>query len=146
MTFSGPWTRAIGRVSNGLSNWPLTIATGFWMSDAGSGTTTILAAAMAKEVVGIDLSPDMIELAEEKVQKECLKNTRLMASVEDSTRTIIRQGHKFLHDPSRKARFAAGNLFMHVQVSQTRRRSGIVRVPGRSMRCVPSTARKLRRI
>ena len=50
----------------------------------GSGSATILAAAMAKEVVGIDLSPDMIELAEEKVQKECLKNTRLMAtSVED---------------------------------------------------------------
>jgi cyclopropane fatty-acyl-phospholipid synthase-like methyltransferase len=50
----------------------------------GTGSATILAAAMAKEVVGIDLSPDMIELAEEKVQKEGLENTSLMAtSVED---------------------------------------------------------------
>jgi cyclopropane fatty-acyl-phospholipid synthase-like methyltransferase len=50
----------------------------------GTGSATILAAAMAKEVVGIDLSPDMIELAEEKVQKEGLQNTSLMAtSVED---------------------------------------------------------------
>ena len=50
----------------------------------GTGSATVLAAAMAKEVVGIDLSPDMIELAEEKVQKEGLGNTSLMAtSVED---------------------------------------------------------------
>ena len=84
MTFSGPWTRAIGRVSNGLSNWPLDDSDRVLDVGCGTGSATILAAAMAKEVVGIDLSPDMIELAEEKVQKECLKNTRLMAtSVED---------------------------------------------------------------
>ncbi len=50
----------------------------------GTGSATILAASMAKEVVGIDLSPDMIELAEEKVQKERLENISLLAtSVED---------------------------------------------------------------
>ncbi|MGB6063531.1 MAG: class I SAM-dependent methyltransferase [Desulfomonilaceae bacterium] len=50
----------------------------------GTGSATVLAAVVAKEVVGIDLSPDMIELAEEKVQKKCLENTSLTAtSVED---------------------------------------------------------------
>ena len=50
----------------------------------GTGSATLLAAARCKEVVGIDLSPDMIELAEEKVIKKCLGNCRLIAtSVED---------------------------------------------------------------
>jgi cyclopropane fatty-acyl-phospholipid synthase-like methyltransferase len=54
--------------------------------DVGCGTAsaTVLAAPIAAEVVGIDLSPDMIELALEKVQKSGLANTRLHAtSVED---------------------------------------------------------------
>lgn len=50
----------------------------------GTGSATVLAAPKANEVVGIDLSPDMIELAHEKVQKSGLTNTRLFAtSVED---------------------------------------------------------------
>lgn len=50
----------------------------------GTGSATIEAALRAREVVGIDLSPDMIELAEEKVQKNSLLNTSLIAtSVED---------------------------------------------------------------
>jgi len=54
--------------------------------DVGCGTAsaTVMAAVKAKEVVGIDLSPDMIELAEEKVEKKGLKNVSLIASsVED---------------------------------------------------------------
>jgi SAM-dependent methyltransferase len=54
--------------------------------DVGCGTAsaTVIAAAKAKEVVGIDLSPDMIELAQEKVEKKAITNTRLIAcSVED---------------------------------------------------------------
>lgn len=50
----------------------------------GTGSATVLAAPKATEVVGIDLSPDMIELALEKVQTKGLTNTRLYAtSVED---------------------------------------------------------------
>lgn len=50
----------------------------------GTGSATLLAALKCQEVVGIDLSPDMIELAEEKVQKKCVGNCRLFAtSVED---------------------------------------------------------------
>ncbi len=50
----------------------------------GTGSATVVAALKAKEVVGIDLSPDMIELAEEKTLKNNLQNTTLMAtSVED---------------------------------------------------------------
>jgi cyclopropane fatty-acyl-phospholipid synthase-like methyltransferase len=50
----------------------------------GTGSATVVAATKAKEVVGIDLSPDMIELAEEKVQKKSIRNTRLYTtSVED---------------------------------------------------------------
>ncbi|MEI8182571.1 MAG: class I SAM-dependent methyltransferase [Desulfomonile sp.] len=50
----------------------------------GTGSATIQAAAKCREVVGIDLSPDMIELAEEKVHKKCIQNCRLAAtSVED---------------------------------------------------------------
>ncbi len=50
----------------------------------GTGSATILAAARAAEVVGIDLSQDMIELAEEKMAKKALTNTALFtASVED---------------------------------------------------------------
>lgn len=50
----------------------------------GTGSATVVAAQKAREVVGIDLSPDMIELAEEKVAKKCLANTCLVAtSVED---------------------------------------------------------------
>jgi len=54
--------------------------------DVGCGTAsaTVIAAAKAKEVVGIDLSPDMIELAQEKVEKKGITNTRLISSsVED---------------------------------------------------------------
>jgi len=52
----------------------------------GTGSATVLAAQKAREVVGIDLSPDMIDLAEEKVAKKCLSNTRLLAtSVENYT-------------------------------------------------------------
>ncbi len=64
----------------------LTVADNDRVLDVGCGTgsATVVAAAKAKEVVGIDLSPDMIELAEEKVQKKCLENTSLHAtSVED---------------------------------------------------------------
>lgn len=56
--------------------------------DVGCGTAsaTVLAAVKAKEVVGIDLSPDMIELAEGKVKKKGITNTRLFTtSVEDFT-------------------------------------------------------------
>lgn len=50
----------------------------------GTGSATIVAADKAKEVVGIDLSPDMIELAVDKVRKKCIDNTCLFAtSVED---------------------------------------------------------------
>jgi ubiquinone/menaquinone biosynthesis C-methylase UbiE len=50
----------------------------------GTGSATVAAATKAKEVVGIDLSPDMIELARKKVEKKCLGNTCLFsASVED---------------------------------------------------------------
>jgi 2-polyprenyl-3-methyl-5-hydroxy-6-metoxy-1,4-benzoquinol methylase len=45
----------------------------------GTGSATVVAAHRAVEVVGIDLSPDMIELAEEKVQKNGLTNTNLFA-------------------------------------------------------------------
>lgn len=54
--------------------------------DVGCGTAsaTVVAARKAHEVVGIDLSPEMIELAVEKVEKEGLSNTKLFAtSVED---------------------------------------------------------------
>jgi ubiquinone/menaquinone biosynthesis C-methylase UbiE len=50
----------------------------------GTGSATVLAAAKAKEVVGIDLSPHMIDLAQKKVAKMGLENTQLVASsVED---------------------------------------------------------------
>jgi ubiquinone/menaquinone biosynthesis C-methylase UbiE len=50
----------------------------------GTGSATLLAAARATEVVGIDLSQDMIELAEAKITKRGLTNTALVAtSVED---------------------------------------------------------------
>lgn len=50
----------------------------------GTGSATILAAAKATEVVGIDLSPDMIELAVTKVAEHDFVNTSLIAtSVED---------------------------------------------------------------
>jgi 2-polyprenyl-3-methyl-5-hydroxy-6-metoxy-1,4-benzoquinol methylase len=45
----------------------------------GTGSATVVAAQKAAEVVGIDLSPDMIELAEEKVQKKGITNTSLFA-------------------------------------------------------------------
>jgi protein-L-isoaspartate O-methyltransferase len=64
----------------------LTVADSDRVLDVGCGTgsATVVAAVKAKEVVGIDLSPDMIELAEEKVQKKCLENTCLHAtSVEE---------------------------------------------------------------
>lgn len=50
----------------------------------GTGSATVVAAPCAREVVGIDLSPHMIELAEEKARKKCISNTCLFASsVED---------------------------------------------------------------
>lgn len=50
----------------------------------GTGSATVLAAAKAKEVIGIDLSPHMIDLAQKKVAKMGLENTQLVASsVED---------------------------------------------------------------
>jgi cyclopropane fatty-acyl-phospholipid synthase-like methyltransferase len=50
----------------------------------GTGSATVIAAANAKEVVGIDLSPDMIELAQCKVKKRAIDNCALTAtSVED---------------------------------------------------------------
>jgi ubiquinone/menaquinone biosynthesis C-methylase UbiE len=50
----------------------------------GTGSATVVAAQKASEVVGIDLSPDMIELAEEKIAKKGLTNTSLLAvSVEE---------------------------------------------------------------
>lgn len=50
----------------------------------GTGSATVMAAAKARQVMGIDLSPDMIELAEEKVAKYSLSNCDLAASsVED---------------------------------------------------------------
>jgi len=50
----------------------------------GTGSATVVAALRAKEVVGIDLSPHMIELAKKKVEKKALENTRLMStSIED---------------------------------------------------------------
>lgn len=54
--------------------------------DVGCGTAsaTILAAAKCRQVVGIDLSPDMIELGQEKINKKGLQNCTLVAtSVED---------------------------------------------------------------
>jgi 2-polyprenyl-3-methyl-5-hydroxy-6-metoxy-1,4-benzoquinol methylase len=50
----------------------------------GTGSATVVAAQKAREVVGIDLSPDMIELAEEKIAKKGLANTTVfVASVEE---------------------------------------------------------------
>lgn len=50
----------------------------------GTGSATVAAAEKAKEVVGIDLSPDMIQLAKKKVEKKCIGNTCLFSSsVED---------------------------------------------------------------
>jgi ubiquinone/menaquinone biosynthesis C-methylase UbiE len=50
----------------------------------GTGSATVIAASVAREVVGIDLSPDMIELAGEKVCKKGICNISLTAtSVED---------------------------------------------------------------
>ncbi|MDR3605734.1 MAG: class I SAM-dependent methyltransferase [Desulfomonilaceae bacterium] len=50
----------------------------------GTGSATVVAAPQAREVVGIDLSPHMIELAEEKTKKKSICNTCLFAtSVED---------------------------------------------------------------
>ena len=50
----------------------------------GTGSATVLAAAVASEVVGIDLSEDMIELAEEKILKESLENISFVTtSVDD---------------------------------------------------------------
>lgn len=50
----------------------------------GTGSATVVAAQKARQVVGIDLSPDMIELAEEKIAKKELTNTSLFAvSVEE---------------------------------------------------------------
>ncbi|MEW6136599.1 MAG: class I SAM-dependent methyltransferase [Thermodesulfobacteriota bacterium] len=50
----------------------------------GTGSATVVAAQKAREVVGIDLSPDMIELAEEKIAKKGLANTTVFAaSVEE---------------------------------------------------------------
>lgn len=46
----------------------------------GTGSATVVAAQKAKEVVGIDLSPDMIELAQEKIVKKGVSNTRVFAS------------------------------------------------------------------
>jgi ubiquinone/menaquinone biosynthesis C-methylase UbiE len=50
----------------------------------GTGSATVVAARQAREVVGIDLSPHMIELAEEKTKKKNISNTCLFStSVED---------------------------------------------------------------
>lgn len=50
----------------------------------GTGSATMKAAAKARQVVGIDLSPHMIELAEKKTVKKCLDNVCFTASsVED---------------------------------------------------------------
>ncbi len=46
----------------------------------GTGTVTVMAAAKAREVVGIDLSPEMIELAREKAVKKGAANTTLIRS------------------------------------------------------------------
>ncbi len=52
----------------------------------GTGSATVLAATDASEVVGIDLSQDMIKLAEEKIRKESLENISFVTtSVEDYT-------------------------------------------------------------
>ncbi len=50
----------------------------------GTGSATVVASPKAMEVIGIDLSADMIELAIEKIQKQDISNTRFYAtSVED---------------------------------------------------------------
>ncbi len=50
----------------------------------GTGSATVVAARQAREVVGIDLSPHMIELAVEKTKKKNICNTCLFStSVED---------------------------------------------------------------
>ncbi|MCA1960936.1 MAG: class I SAM-dependent methyltransferase [Desulfomonile sp.] len=46
----------------------------------GTGSATVIAAGVAREVVGIDLSPDMIELAQEKVAKHQLTNTTVITT------------------------------------------------------------------
>jgi len=46
----------------------------------GTGSATVVAAPQAREVVGIDLSPHMIELAEEKTKKKSICNTCLFAT------------------------------------------------------------------
>jgi cyclopropane fatty-acyl-phospholipid synthase-like methyltransferase len=64
----------------------LTVEAGDRVLDVGCGTgsATVVAATKAQEVVGIDLSPHMIQLAEEKVKKADLPNTSVVAtSVED---------------------------------------------------------------
>jgi ubiquinone/menaquinone biosynthesis C-methylase UbiE len=50
----------------------------------GTGSATVLAAENASKVIGIDLSPDMIELGVEKTKKKGLSNIELVStSVED---------------------------------------------------------------
>jgi ubiquinone/menaquinone biosynthesis C-methylase UbiE len=64
----------------------LSVAEGDRVLDVGCGTgsATVLAGMKAKEVVGIDLSPDMIELGIAKVKEQNVPNTCLIAtSVED---------------------------------------------------------------
>jgi len=64
----------------------LTVQEGDSVLDVGCGTAsaTVLAAQKCLEVVGIDLSPDMIELGREKINKEAIQNCTLVAtSVED---------------------------------------------------------------
>lgn len=46
----------------------------------GTGSATVIAAQKATSVVGMDLSPHMIELAQEKVNKKELTNTALVQS------------------------------------------------------------------
>ncbi|MBI5572189.1 MAG: methyltransferase domain-containing protein [Desulfomonile tiedjei] len=46
----------------------------------GTGSATIMAAERAREVVGIDLSPHMIELAAQKVEEKNLLNTSVAAT------------------------------------------------------------------
>ncbi len=64
----------------------LTVEEGDSVLDVGCGTAsaTVLAAQKCRRVVGIDLSPDMIELGLEKINKKSIQNCTLVAtSVED---------------------------------------------------------------